>query len=282
MVIFVAMDWDKTEIELLLKDYFAMLALELKGEKYNKTEFRRNLLEKLPHRKKGAIEFKHQNVSAVMARSGLPYIKGYVPLYHLQQTLADLVTDFLSVNKWLREDFEHFACQSIKSEDLESVNFLKVKKEAPQINTKEKLDKVRVRQVFKQNYLRLEQENKMTGDLGEKFAFEYEIWRLQNSVNPDLAKKVEWVSRYDDGAGFDILSKREDGSDIFIEVKSTKLGKEAPFFFSKNENEFSEKNSADFHLYRVFSLNRNPKLYIQQGRFADFCKVEPVSFKGSF
>lgn len=276
------MDWNKTEIELLLNDYFSMLAMELKQEKYNKSEFRRSLLENLPNRTKGAVEFKHQNVSAVLAMSGLPFIKGYVPLYNFQQILSDAVTNYLSLNKWLEVPFEHFVSQVVKETSVKSLDFEKVREVAPQIKEEQRAKNIKVRTVFKRNYLQLEQENKTIGDAGEQFVFEYETWRLKKSVNPQLAKKVEWVSKYDDGAGFDILSKREDGSDIFIEVKSTKLGKEAPFFFSKNENEFSEKNSANFHLYRVYSLNKNPKLYIQQGRFADFCKVEPVSFKGSF
>ena len=282
LIIFAAMDWNETEINLLLQDYFTMLAKELKQEKVNKSEFRRSLLLQLPERTKGAIEFKHQNVSAVLAKSGLPYIKGYVPLYNIQQVLADAVADFLERNKWLKREFEMFSSQGVKNDFLKNLDFNKVQVSAPQVQDEEKANKVKVKLIFKRNYLELEQENHLIGDLGEKFAFNYELWRLKKSKNPSLAKKVEWVSQYDDGAGFDILSKREDGSDIYIEVKSTKLGKESPFFFSKNENEFSQQNSSKFHLYRVFALNHKPQLFIKQGCFRDFCSVEPITFKGSF
>ncbi len=282
LAIFVAMDWNQTEISLLLQDYFSMLTQELKQEKFNKSEFRRGLLKKLPDRTKGAVEFKHQNVSAVLAKSGLPYIKGYVPLYNIQQVLADAVADFLDRNKWLEQEFELFSTQGVEGDTSKKLDFNKVQVSAPKVQVEEKANKVKVRSVFKRNYLELEQQNQFIGNLGEKFALDYEIWRLKKSKNPALAKKVEWVAQYDDGAGFDILSKREDGSDMYIEVKSTKLGKESPFFFSKSENEFSEQNSSNFHLYRVFSLNQKPQLFIKQGSFRDFCSVEPITFKGSF
>ncbi len=57
-----------------------------------------------------------------------------------------------------------------------------------------------------------------------------------------FAEQVRWISKEKgDGAGFDILSRNLNGTDKYIEVKTTKLAKETPIFFSKNELDFSFK-----------------------------------------
>ncbi len=73
-------NWSESEVEETVVDYFDMLVSELKGEPYNKAEHRRALLLKLNSRAAGAVEFKHQNISAVLVSRALPYIDGYKPL----------------------------------------------------------------------------------------------------------------------------------------------------------------------------------------------------------
>ncbi len=36
--------WSREEVELVVEDYFQMLKLELQGKKYNKTDYRRLLM----------------------------------------------------------------------------------------------------------------------------------------------------------------------------------------------------------------------------------------------
>ncbi|HLF65933.1 MAG TPA: DUF3883 domain-containing protein [Saprospiraceae bacterium] len=91
-----------------------------------------------------------------------------------------------------------------------------------------------VKKPIKINYLEQEQRNLALGIRGEQIAVEYERWRLTNIGKNSFAEKVEWIAQYDDGAGFDILSRNDNGSDRYIEVKTTKLSKETPIFFTKN------------------------------------------------
>ncbi len=78
----------------------------------------------------------------------------------------------------------------------------------------------------------MEQVNQKAGQVGERIALDYERWRLVKAGKEGLADKIEWVSQTQgDGLGFDILSKNTNGTDRYIEVKSTKLTKEAPFLF---------------------------------------------------
>jgi hypothetical protein len=96
------------------------------------------------------------------------------------------------------------------------------------------------------------------------------------------AEKIEWVSQESDGHGFDILSRNSNGTDRFIEVKSTKLTKEAPIFFSKNEFEVSAQKKSNYYLYRLFNLKSDPKVFIKEGSFAEFCNYKAVNYKGWF
>lgn len=79
-------DWSEREVRLLVDDYFEMLGCELRNEDYSKTDHREDLLRALPDRTKGAIEFKHQNVSAVLEEMGLPWIEGYKPMPHRKRS----------------------------------------------------------------------------------------------------------------------------------------------------------------------------------------------------
>lgn len=95
------MEWDRTEVEATVADYFHMLILELSGQTYNKTTHRRGLLAKLNNRKESAIEFKHQNISAILIQLGCPYITGYKPRGNYQQLLREIVEDRIAQDQLL-------------------------------------------------------------------------------------------------------------------------------------------------------------------------------------
>ncbi|MEO0468469.1 MAG: hypothetical protein AAF206_02520, partial [Bacteroidota bacterium] len=103
-----AADWTKHEIELILDDYFQMFELEINGNSYSKTQFRRKLLPKLNGRSEGSIEFKHQNISAVLNHYGIPYIVGYKPRGKYQQLLEESTIEYLVRQKRLDRLFESF------------------------------------------------------------------------------------------------------------------------------------------------------------------------------
>ncbi len=87
-------DWTRDEVEATVADYFAMLRHELAGLRVNKAEHNERLRHLLRHRSKGAVEFKHANVSAVLTLHGYPYIDGYKPRFNLQALLEQVVLEF--------------------------------------------------------------------------------------------------------------------------------------------------------------------------------------------
>lgn len=68
-----------------------------------------------------------------------------------------------------------------------------------------------------------------------------------------LVKHIRHVSaEQGDGLGYDILSFNHDGSLRFIEVKSTTVSLDAPFYISQREMEHLERNQDNSFLYHVF------------------------------
>lgn len=80
-------DWSEREVRVLVDDYFEMLRSELRAEDYSKADHRTEILRALPGRTKGAVEFKHQNVSAILEEMALPWIEGYKPMHNYQELL---------------------------------------------------------------------------------------------------------------------------------------------------------------------------------------------------
>ena len=277
-----AEDWSQEEVNLITYDYFDMLKQELRHLKYNKAAHNRALMPRLDGRSRGSIEFKHQNISAALTESGKPYIKGYKPLPNNQKILVEAVSRYVERHHAeLNELFTNFVTESIPDGPTTKIDFRKVLDTPPERS--EEKTKNRSFKAFRINYLQMEQEYRRLGLLGEQFVFEYEKWRLSKAGHTKLAKKIKWVSRDEgDGPGYDILSKNADGTDRYIEVKTTKLSKESPIFVSANEIAFAEKNPDSFYLYRVFDAVAQKRMFIHRGPYDQFCRLEAVSYRGVF
>ena len=88
-------DWTEQEVGLIVADYFACSKRNCSASRYSKSDHRKALAPKLQGRSDGSIEFKHQNVSAVLVELGLPYIEGYKPRSNYQGLLAAEVEGYL-------------------------------------------------------------------------------------------------------------------------------------------------------------------------------------------
>jgi hypothetical protein len=91
-------DWTDDELDLIVADYFAMLEDELAGRTYVKAQHRAALVQ-LIGRSHGSVEFKHQNISAVLQELGLPWIFGYKPAVNFQRALFDAIERRLAGNR---------------------------------------------------------------------------------------------------------------------------------------------------------------------------------------
>ena len=129
------------------------------------------------------------------------------------------------------------------------------------------------------NYLEMEARNHSLGDAGEQFAVNYERARLIRAGKGSFADRIEQVSvTVGPSAGFDIRSFEKNGSDRFIEAKTTKYGKYTPFFVTPNELRFSQENSSCYYLYRLFRFGKEPRMFALHGNLKEQCRLEPSQF----
>jgi hypothetical protein len=266
----------------------SMSRFELLGQPYSKTDHRRALQQKLSGRSEAAIELKHQNISAVLRDLGYFWIPGYKPRSNYQRLLAEVV-EF-----WVRDHAEFDRYNQVAAEAPavapQHFDFTRFETEPP---TKPKATgvgsgeqeaygseaKVRIRC----DYVAREARNVSLGVAGEELVVKFEQHRLSQLGYDRLAAKVTHISRSEgDGAGFDVLSFDEDGTERFLEVKTTAFSRETPFYASSAELRFSQKNSGQYALYRLFDFRKTPRCFTLPGAIRDHCALDPISYRCSF
>jgi hypothetical protein len=275
-------DWSREEVEAVVSDYLGMLGAELSGVPYSKTHHRSRLFDRLQHRSKGSIEFKHANISAVLIDLGFPYIAGYKPRSNYQALLFDVVADRLSASPQLLNVVEADADQPIVVPEVDDI--LSVLISPPVIAPRERTaaESAAYRPAFAVNYLEREARNRSLGSAGEEFVINYERARLIQAGKERLAGKIEHTSRVrGDAKGFDILSFEETGEERLIEVKTTKYGQETPFFVSRNELAVSEAHFDRYHLYRLFRFKVAPQLFVLEGALSKTCSLAAATYVAS-
>jgi hypothetical protein len=279
-----AEDWSRHEVEATVQDYFSMLHSELRGEPFNKTEHRRQLAALLRARSDGAIERKHQNVSAVLIELGFPYIRGYKPLRNYQQLLFDVVAARLAPDQAVVEIVATEVQRPAAVPTVDDILATLVEAPGPSSADRRYERATRERPVVRLgvDYLELEARNRSLGAAGEEFVVRFEIARLLAARRDRLAARVEHVaSTRGDGSGFDVLSFEESGRERLVEVKTTAYGRETPFYVTRNELEVSRRQTDQYFLYRVFDFRRTPRLFHKQGHLARTFTLDPVQYVAS-
>ena len=92
--------WRDDELDAIIADYFSMLDAELNSRPFVKSHHSAALMKRIgrTHR---SVEFKHQNISAVLEELGLPWIAGYKPKRNYQGAIFDAIDRYLSEDKEL-------------------------------------------------------------------------------------------------------------------------------------------------------------------------------------
>lgn len=278
-----AEDWSQTEVEIIVEDYLAMLVLELQGNDYNKAERNRDLQKLLPARSRGSIEFKLQNISAVMIEMGYPYVVGYKPRSNFQGLLQEVVERRVYAMPELTATVAKLVEQPAeRPARIGDILAILVAPPTPPKRKEALYEKRSVPRVTaKRNYLEQEAHNQSLGRAGEALVLEYEHQRLWRAGHKTLADRIDHVSSKGDGHGFDILSFETDGRERLVEVKTTRFGAMNPFFASRNEVAVSERRSAEYYVYRLFNFRKSPRLFLLNGSMRSSCTLEAVQFRVS-
>ena len=251
--------WTDEENDLIVADYFAMLADDIAGHRYNKAEHRRALLPLLNDRSQGSVEFKHQNISAVLKGLGEDWVPDYKPALNFQMTLVNNVARWLAWNPaWLgRLPGTRPASGLREAAQIWIGPSPTLSNQPPPQELEQMLHVARKFEVAGRDV-----RNRALGRAGEERVVAHERSALKVAGRDDLARKVRWVSEEDgDGAGYDIASFTPDGQERLIEVKTTNGWERTPFHISRNELAVAEERRSEWCPFRLWNFSREPKAF---------------------
>jgi len=251
--------WSPEENDLIVADYFAMLGEDVHARPYSKAEHRRALRPRLNGRSDGSIEFKHQNISAVLKGLGEAWIPGYKPAFNFQMSLVDAVVRWLDRNPaWLTRLPDLRLTPGLRETTSIFIN------QPPTLSNQpppEELEQM-LRIARKYDVAERDERNRALGRAGEERVLEHETASLRAAGRADLARRVRWISEEEgDGAGYDIASFMPDGQTRLIEVKTTNGWERTPFYISRNELSVAEERRSEWCLFRLWNFSREPRAF---------------------
>jgi len=254
-------DWNDAQNDAIVMDYFAMLADDIVGRPYSKAEHNR-LLQARIGRGRGSIEYKHQNISAVLKGLGEAWIPGYKPAFNFQTSLADAVVRWLDRHPdWLAPAGRIAMGQPPSA--LREGTMLWIGPPPTHSNAPPPDDLGQMTAIArKYDVAERDARNRALGRAGEERVLVHERTSLLAAGRTGLAERIRWVSHVDgDGAGYDILSFDADGRDRLIEVKTTNGWERTPFHITRNELAVAEERRDDWRLVRLWNFAREPKAF---------------------
>lgn len=269
-------NWTDREVDLIAADYFDMLAAELAGQPYSKTEH--NLaLQQVIGRSRKSIEFKHCNISAVLEHLGMPIVSGYRPLRHFQNALVDGIDRYLLAN-----GARVLAQVTMVPPKVADPATLWVGP-PPEPSPAEAKETPRLKRLVRKFDPAIrDARNRALGREGEELVLSYERRRLIAGGRQDLADKLEWTSEErGHGAGYDIASFELDGRERLIEVKTTNGSALTPFYLSENEWAFSEERPDAFRLLRLYNFNKGPAAFELTPPLEGWVTLTPTNYRAT-
>lgn len=268
----VGTDWSDEDLDAIVADYFDMLGAELEGRHFVKSHHRAALTAKIG-RTNGAVEFKHQNISAVLDELGLPWIVGYIPMRRYQGAIFGAIDRYLTRQPGILQFVPSPAA-------IATDPFVEAPERQPDLQIPEPLQRL----VRKFDPIDRDHRNRSLGKAGEEFVVEVERRRLINLQRADLAKKIRWVANDEgDGAGYDVLSfSASDGHERLIEVKTTNGSARTPFYLTRNERAVSIERPAEWLIYRVHLFAKEPRIFPLAPPLENTVSLTPETWRASF
>lgn len=270
-------EWSDEENAAVVADYFAMLAMELAGHPFIKAE-RNRALQGLTGRGRGSIEYKHQNISAILKGLGEAWIDGYKPAFNYQRGLEAAVVAWLEAHpEWLARSSSDAPFSAAGMHEPPSLWI----GPAPTLSNNPDPVELRETMAIARRYDVAERDarNRALGRRGEELVVQHERQSLIRSRRGDLAERVRWVSDLDgDGAGFDIASFLPNGRERLIEVKTTNGWERTPFHITANELAVSKERRSDWCLLRLWNFSREPKAFELYPPLDTHVALTPTSF----
>jgi hypothetical protein len=268
-------NWQEDELDAIVADYFAMLNADLAGRPYVKSRHSETLMARIgrTHR---SVEFKHQNISAVLDELGMPWIPGYKPKRNYQNAIFDAIDRYLSGHP---EIPEAAASPPPKPSSLAEVFVAP----PPLVVAEEHIPERLQRLVRKFDPVERDRRNRSLGRAGEEFVIDLERRRLTAADRSDLARRVRWIAAEEgDGAGYDVFSFDATGRERLLEVKTTNGSARTPFFLTRNERTVAAERPADWRIYRVHLFSSEPRIFAIAPPLEQAVNLRPETWRVSF
>jgi len=275
-------DWTDEQNDAIVADYFAMLAEDRAGRRYSKAEHNR-VLQEIVGRPRGSIEYKHQNISAVLKGLGEEWIPGYKPAFNFQTSLVDAVARWLDRNaEWLARGTyagRTSVASSVQEEAALWIGPPPTHSNAPPPGELDQM--MAIAQRF--NVAERDARNRALGRAGEERVLAHERATLLDVGRPDLADRIRWVSDLDgDGAGYDISSFDVDGGRRLIEVKTTNGWDRTPFYITRNELDVAETHRENWRLVRLWNFAREPRAFELRPPLEAHVELMAIGYQANF
>jgi len=267
--------WQDDELDAIVADYFAMLAAELSGQHYVKSRHSEALMAQIgrTHR---SVEFKRQNISAVLDELGMPWIPGYKPKRNYQNAIFAAIDRYLTKHPAILE--------TVSAAQVVPYLFAEIFVDPPVLKPSDgQIPEPLRRLVRKFDPVERDHRNRSLGKAGEEFVVDVERRKLTTASRPDLARKVRWIAAEDgDGAGYDVLSFDLAGRERLLEVKTTNGSARTPFFLTRNERDLAAERLADWSIYRVHMFAKNPRIFTIAPPLENTVNLRPDTWRASF
>jgi hypothetical protein len=267
--------WKDDELDAIVADYFAMLESDLTGQPYVKSRHSAALMAQIgrTHR---SVEFKHQNISAVLDELGMPWIPGYKPKRNYQNAIFDAIDRYLTAHSAILGYSPSLRPLPPKPAEI----FVA----PPSLTLTNDTIPERLRRLIRKfDPVERDHRNRYLGKAGEALVVDLEKRQLTEADRPDLAREVRWVADEEgDGAGYDVLSFNLLGQPRLIEVKTTNGSARTPFFLTRNECDLASERPADWRIYRVHLFARGPRIFTIAPPLENAVRLTTESWRASF
>lgn len=283
-------NWSYEQSELICTYYIEKLKEFIASREPQKQSEAKEFLMKTLNKSSKAVRLKLHHISSILVNSDLPYLEYFKPIPRAEIDLIDWnetnILKRILVDEFNKPDFvKLLSALSSKENYTTEVESTAVIESPPEEDVFEHdvdnaEQSLRIRP--KINYIEREIRNTKLGEAGEAWVINFEKQRLSSLGLNEMAEQVVWASKsIGDGLGYDLVSFDSNGDKIFIEVKTTCLGKYSAFYLTQKEISTSTKLKNRFFIYRVFDFDKEPKLYTINSNLEESLDLVATTFRAT-
>ena len=249
-------DWTEADLDLVVGDYFVMLAKDLAGRPVDPASHQR-ALRFVSGRSGAAIDWKQCEVSAALTLIGLPILRGVAPRWNLGDDVLDAVDRQLSARPAL-------ITAALRPDVLFSTHQPLVLTEAPppsfapeQIQPSPRAERL----IAKFNPAGRDFADSLLTEAGRAAVLAFEQRGLRERGRGDLADQLRLTRPVQDPPGYDLESFKPTGERRLIVVKTTTGGAGTPMQLTDDEDALWSSHPDIYRLYRLYDLGRELRFY---------------------